>query len=350
MLLQKSSIIITGFALLVTGLVFFTLASIFSTSVVLRDGGLATEATVSLNGTVASVDVTGISPNNPGIVAAVTDSGETFVILVPTSETATCQALTNIADVTMVSAGDMITVVGERDQAGNIVPCTNANHSFSVFGQGGEREYGYEFTYRKGPLGYLTLVDDESTHPDFVVGTQLFDRAEYEIFMNARDAREGPPAMHVRVYRNSDRQSAAVWAMEQSTETNSHLAMGEMSEAVVGGANAVRFVADGLYPTATYVVAHGDYIYVLMGSYLTVDSALYRDFETLVASLTFVPTGAENRGAKIDPRVACESALMYMTFPNGEAADAFVAACVAGEHPEVIERYINDMRLPGAQI
>ncbi|KKT79582.1 MAG: hypothetical protein UW75_C0011G0016 [Parcubacteria group bacterium GW2011_GWF2_44_8] len=53
---------------------------------------------------------------------------------------------------------------------------------------------------------------------------------------------------------------------------------------------------------------------------------------------------------KIDVRVACESALMYTTFVDGAAADAYVAECVEGKHPEVIERYINEMGVDGATI
>jgi hypothetical protein len=65
---------------------------------------------------------------------------------------------------------------------------------------------------------------------------------------------------------------------------------------------------------------------------------------------TSTPVESPRQGAKIDPRVACESALMYTTFSSGEAADAFVADCVAGEHPEVIERYIEELGAPGALI
>lgn len=54
--------------------------------------------------------------------------------------------------------------------------------------------------------------------------------------------------------------------------------------------------------------------------------------------------------AKIDPEVACQNALIYMTFTSGEEADAFVEACKNGEHPEVIERYISDMGLDGAKM
>lgn len=53
---------------------------------------------------------------------------------------------------------------------------------------------------------------------------------------------------------------------------------------------------------------------------------------------------------KIDVRVACESALAYTTFPDGASAEAFIGECIEGKHPEVIERYINDMGVDGAVI
>lgn len=48
---------------------------------------------------------------------------------------------------------------------------------------------------------------------------------------------------------------------------------------------------------------------------------------------------------KLDINVVCEGALAYMSFPDGESAEQFVAECKAGEHPEVIERYKADMNL-----
>ncbi len=34
-----------------------------------------------------------------------------------------------------------------------------------------------------------------------------------------------------------------------------------------------------------------------------------------------------------------------MTFENGEAADKFISECKEGKHPDVIERYRQDMNL-----
>lgn len=49
-------------------------------------------------------------------------------------------------------------------------------------------------------------------------------------------------------------------------------------------------------------------------------------------------------------QIACESALMYTTFPDGASADAFVRECVEGKHPEVIERYEAQMKDSGAAV
>ena len=48
---------------------------------------------------------------------------------------------------------------------------------------------------------------------------------------------------------------------------------------------------------------------------------------------------------KIDVKVACESALMYTSFVDGAAADAYVAECIEGKHPDVIDRYIESLNL-----
>lgn len=65
-------------------------------------------------------------------------------------------------------------------------------------------------------------------------------------------------------------------------------------------------------------------------------------------------TSAPTRGgsqAKINIDVVCQGALAYMTFKDGASADAFVAECKEGKHPEVIERFKADMNLGGgAQI
>jgi len=46
---------------------------------------------------------------------------------------------------------------------------------------------------------------------------------------------------------------------------------------------------------------------------------------------------------KINIDAVCEGALAYMTFTDGASADAFVAECKEGKHPEVIDHYKAQM-------
>jgi|GEM_PF-1177757 len=55
-----------------------------------------------------------------------------------------------------------------------------------------------------------------------------------------------------------------------------------------------------------------------------------------------VETG-EAPEVKINIDLVCEGALAYMSFPDEDSADQFVAECKEGEHPEVIERYKAEM-------
>lgn len=43
--------------------------------------------------------------------------------------------------------------------------------------------------------------------------------------------------------------------------------------------------------------------------------------------------------AKIDINAVCDGALAYMSFPSGAEAEAWVAACKRGEHPEAIDQW-----------
>lgn len=302
------------------------------------------------SGTIINIDQSQIILDGPSIITINDADVGTFIVAVPSMGLPLCPAADNIADVAQAAVGDTIEVSGSMDSDGYIVPCDSPEHYLTLTSVARDTVLGFEFSYRKGPNGYLTLEDRESTHVDFFTGLMLVNKKEQEEFEQSDDPREGPPAMHVHVYRNTNNEFASVWSEKNPLESNSSSALGAPEEAVVGGANAVHFVADGLYPIDTYVVAHGEHIYVLMGAHLDTESVLYKDFQSLVSSLVFIPSPGNGAQGKIDARVACESTLAYMTFADDNEADAFVARCVAGEHPEIIERYINDLGLDAATI
>ena len=247
--------------------------------------GLPEDKTVS--GEVTNVNLDAITLDGPVLITLSTETGEE-VIAVPSMGLPLCAAVANIGDVYTLAEGDQVTVTGSVDEEGRIVPCESESHELLISSTMQDAVLGFEFTYRKGPDGYITLEDTESTDPSFVTGITLFNKAEYELFTQATDAREGPPAINVRVYENTENLSSFVWPERNQQESNIGLVLGDVEETVVGGANAAHYTVDGLYPMSTYVVANGDHVYVLSGAYLDQSSDIYKDFEALVQSFTFI--------------------------------------------------------------
>ena len=58
-------------------------------------------------------------------------------------------------------------------------------------------------------------------------------------------------------------------------------------------------------------------------------------------------TGTSPSQAKININEVCEGALAYMSFTDGASAEAFVAECKEGKHPEVIEQFKAQLNING---
>ena len=214
------------------------------------------------------------------------------------------------------------------------------------------------FDYPGGPDGY-TVEDVTQFAASEVEGAEvvkvysLINTKEKIELETSEGGREGPPTIGVTVVRNDLNRSASMWVDAYPVLSNIELAVGNVNrDAVVAGSNAVRYTTDGLYRADNVVIAHGDYIYIFSGAYLEVDSFIYDDFQTVLDTLLFMPPAGTraNENVKIDVQVACESALTYMTFEDGAAAEVFVEDCIDGEYPEVIDRYIENLGLDGATI
>ena len=216
-----------------------------------------------------------------------------------------------------------------------------------------ERE-GISFEYKTEPDGYVvedlsSFIGEEPEGIEVISVYRLMNAREKAELEASEGGREGPPTINLTVFKNVQNQSAKQWVDTFPLFSNLNFIIGEIDqEAVVAGVDAIRYLTDGLYQNQNVVIAHDDYIYYFVGSFLEKDSAIYRDFNILIDSVTFIPNEMAN--TKIDIRLVCESALAYMTFSDGKAAEAFVESCINGEHPEVIERYISDLGLDGASI
>ena len=64
-----------------------------------------------------------------------------------------------------------------------------------------------------------------------------------------------------------------------------------------------------------------------------------------IFTITQVQPPAPAAQGKININAVCVGALAYMSFSDGESAAAFVAECIEGKHPEVIERFKAEMGL-----
>jgi hypothetical protein len=225
----------------------------------------------------------------------------------------------------------------------------NDNAKFSTFI---DSETGVQFEFKTDPDGYV--IDDLS---EFIsMQPEGIEVAKVYRIMNAREkieletsegGREGPPIITLMIFKDKLSQSANMWVDGYPMYSNIEFALGEVNrDTTVGGASAVRYRSDGLYQSENVAIAHGGYIFYFNGAFLEEDSVIHQDFKKMIDSVTFLPTDSTDAPqAKIHPKVACESALAYMTFPSGAEADEFVANCIAGNHPEVIERYIKDLGL-----
>lgn len=149
------------------------------------------------------------------------------------------------------------------------------------------QDVGIAFTYRIGDDGYVV---DERMPVD--LGTGMIKTIVITPASTAGQSAEGgelPPATSIAVFENPKKQFPLVWAQQNQDYSNYKLKKGSTTEAVVGGANAIRYLSDGLYTTDNIVVAHGDSVYVISGQFIDMASPARTDFEALVASINFVP-------------------------------------------------------------
>lgn len=201
------------------------------------------------------------------------------------------------------------------------------------------KELGFEFNYKTGPEGYVLGEMTPATQDGLLKTITLTPTKEVQV--TQPQGGEGPATITMYVFENTKKQQPSVWLLEH--KNYSGVQKSEPTEYVVGGANAVRYPADGLYASDNVVVAHGGFIYMFVGNYMDANSQIKKDFQPLLDSVRFIPTVTGGTAVKINIDAVCQGALAYKTFPDGKSADAFVAECKEGKHPDVIEKYKQDM-------
>lgn len=157
-------------------------------------------------------------------------------------------------------------------------------------------ELEVQFAYKTSMDGYEVeeLTDTLSVSPEGteILGAyQIINSREKIELENSESAREFPPTINLMVFKNLQNQSASRWVDSFSTFSNVDRAISTVDrDAVIGGANAVRYQSDGLYVTDTAVVAHGGYVYLFTGAFIEENSEIHTDFKALLDSVQFIET------------------------------------------------------------
>ena len=149
-------------------------------------------------------------------------------------------------------------------------------------------ELGLSFTYPIGPEGYVLQEAPINDPANNLVQAFMLTRTEDAIRQPPQGG-EGPPVIAIYVFANPQKQRPQAWADNHIQYSNIDLSMGEVREAVIGGANAIRYRADGLYASEVTVVAHGGHMYLITGQFISEDSDIRRDYEPILQSVRFVP-------------------------------------------------------------
>ncbi|MEX0931838.1 MAG: hypothetical protein WDZ88_03760 [Candidatus Paceibacterota bacterium] len=286
---MKKIVIISLLAVVVIGGLFFFLREPASEPNETENETIG--STKTAEGKVTNVNLDAVAFDGPAVVVIQTKGNERVRIAVPSMGIRLCEAYESIASPFDIEVGDYVFVRGEVSEENEVVPCISSEHYLRAESIVQDETLGYSFTYRKGPNGYIVVDTTESSSNTFVSGITLFDRAEYQELMNSTEPREGPPAIQVRVYKNTSTSvSPKAWVQNNTRESNYPLIVGTVEETTLDGKEAVRYTADGLYPNETYVVVEGQYVYVFSVMYPEVNSTIHLDFKALIETVSFTPS------------------------------------------------------------
>jgi hypothetical protein len=146
--------------------------------------------------------------------------------------------------------------------------------------------FGFQFSYRDGADGYvLEKIGEEGEFAEIII---LIPTIDYQsIIRGEREGGEGPPTINIFVTNNLDDRTLTQWTMDNQQVTNVHLVTSDILETSVHGREAISYSADGLYPSRNIVINNGSLIFYFSGSYLEIDSAIFRDFQSIIDSLKF---------------------------------------------------------------
>lgn len=160
----------------------------------------------------------------------------------------------------------------------------NGNQTFTKDGAEFQRYFnadsGLSFAYRINPDGY-TLIEhspgEEVIDPTLEKHMTLFDIDEYQEALSATEPREGPPGITIMVFGNTEGLSAEKWLSEHARVAN-FMEGTEFETVSIGGAEGVRFLADGLYQNDVVILDNNSNIYLFSGAFNSPEDQIREDY------------------------------------------------------------------------
>lgn len=149
-------------------------------------------------------------------------------------------------------------------------------------------ELGLEFNYKAGSDGYVLEEMSSSAVGSGPMKTLVLTRSEDKL-SGVPVGGEGPPTITLNIFDNKNKQWPQTWVDTHTQYSNINLKITNPVETSIGGAKAIRYMADGLYVSDNVVITHGDSVYMVSGMFLEEDSNLRRDFQPLLDSIRFIP-------------------------------------------------------------
>src|SRR3989344_98018 len=147
-------------------------------------------------------------------------------------------------------------------------------------------DLGLQFDYKVGLTGYV-LEERVSALAGTLVRTLTLFQTEDKI-KGILEGGEGPAVIAIQVFNNPQGESPETWANENVQYSNINLKQGEISKTSIGGAPAIRYMADGLYASEIAVFTKGEYAYIITGQFIDADSDIRRDFVPFLDSIRFM--------------------------------------------------------------
>ena len=155
-----------------------------------------------------------------------------------------------------------------------------------------DNEYPLLFSYNNGLDKYAFFVDKyinaaRKSEPNLLRMVVLVEEGENQKLVEdiKNDvAREGPRGITIFVINNQEKLTVINW-LKQSPISNFGGMIGETTETTIGGNPALSYKSDGLYTNETVVAEEGNYIYVFNVTFNSVEDNIYKDFQTLLATV-----------------------------------------------------------------